>query len=233
MANIHYLQHVPFEGPAKIGEWALANDHKLTSTKLYENVTLPPIESMDWLVVMGGPMNIYEEKTYPWLVQEKKFIGEVIEAGKIVLGVCLGAQLIADVLGVKVYRGQHKEIGWLPIKLTHEAKNSELFESLPEDFTVFHWHGDTFDLPAGAVQLARSEGCEQQAFLYNDRVLGLQFHLESTVESVQKLVQHCSDDISEGQYVQKAEVMLLESPNYVQGLNKVLEVLLEKLSKQV
>ncbi len=230
--NIHYLQHVPFEGPAKIGEWALDNKHNLTSTKLYENIALPPVESIDWLVVMGGPMNIYEEKDYPWLVQEKKFINEAIEAGKTVLGVCLGAQLIADVLGAKVYRGQHKEIGWLPIELTYEAKNSGLFGSLPEQFTVFHWHGDTFDLPAGAIQLAKSKGCEQQAFLYGDHVLGLQFHLESTVESVQKLVKHCKSDISEGEYVQKAETMLSESQNYVQGLHEALELVLDKLSRQ-
>ena len=230
MINIHYLQHVPFEGPAKIGEWALSNKHNLTSTKLYEDAILPPVKNIDWLVVMGGPMNIYEEEVYPWLAQEKKFISEVIEAGKTVLGVCLGAQLIADVLGAKVYRGQHKEIGWLPIELTHEAKASELFGSLPESFTVFHWHGDTFDLPAGAVQLAKSKGCEQQAFLYDGRVLGLQFHLESTVESIQKLVQHCKSDISEGQYVQKAETMLLEGQSHVQGLHKVLEVVLEQMT---
>ncbi len=231
MINIHYLQHVPFEGPAKIGEWALANEHKLTSTKLYEDVTLPSVNSIDWLVVMGGPMNIYEEKEYPWLVPEKKFISEAIEADKTVLGVCLGAQLIADVLGAKVYKGQHKEIGWFPLELTFEAKASKLFGGLPEQFTVFHWHGDTFDLPAGAIQLARSKGCEQQAFLYNNRVLGLQFHLESTVESVHKLVQHCKSDISEGEYVQEAELMLSESQGYTLDLHQILESLLEQLLK--
>ena len=229
MLNIHYLQHVPFEGPAKIADWALAKGHKLTSTKLYENVLLPPIKSIDWLVVMGGPMNIYQEKDYPWLIKEKEFISKAIEADKTILGVCLGAQLIADVLGARVYGGQHKEIGWFPIALTSEAKTSKPFETLPEHLTVFHWHGDTFDLPAGAVQLARSAGCEQQAFLYNDRVLGLQFHLESTRESVQKLIQHCKDDISEGKYVQEAETILLESQRYLQGLHEALEVLLEQL----
>ena len=231
MLNIHYLQHVPFEGPAKIGEWALAKGHNLTSTKLYEDIVLPPVESIDWLIVMGGPMNIYEEKDYPWLEQEKKFISKAIETGKTVLGVCLGAQLIADVLGAKVYRGQHKEIGWLPIELTNEAKALDLLGSLPKHLTVYHWHGDTFDLPAGAVPLARSKGCEQQAFLYNDRVLGLQFHLESTVDSIQKLVQHCKSDISEGEYVQRAEVMISKSQDYVQELHKTLEFLLEKLPR--
>ncbi len=232
MLNIHYLQHVPFEGPAKIAEWALAKEHKLTGTKLYENTLLPPIESIDWLVIMGGPMNIYQEKDYPWLVLEKEFINEAIETGKTVIGVCLGAQLIADVLGAKVYRGQHKEIGWFPIALTSEARTSKLFEDLPEHLTVFHWHGDTFDLPVGAVQLARSAGCEQQAFLYNECVLGLQFHLESTMESVQKLIQHCKDDISEGKYVQETETILLAGQHYVQGLHEALEVVLEQLAKQ-
>lgn len=227
--NIHFLQHVEFEGPAKIGQWTIASGRKLSSTKLYEDANLPSLNDIDWLVIMGGPMNIYQEKQYPWLIPEKAFIGEAIEAGKTVIGVCLGAQLIADVLGAKVYQGKHKEIGWFPIELTSAAKNSALFDSLPDRSTVFHWHGDTFDLPEGAIQLAHSEGCEQQAFLYNEHVLGLQYHLEVTKKSVNSLIKHCADDITEGKYVQGIEQMRLEAARHFPKMHDTLETILKKL----
>ena len=142
---------------------------------------------------------------------------------------CLGAQLIADLLGSKVYHGEHKEIGWFPIELTAEGRSSRLFNSLPEGFKAFHWHGDTFDLPAGATHLAKSAGCEQQAFLYNDRVLGLQFHVESTVESVQSLVNNCANDITHGTYVQGADHLLTETPKNCAKLHEPLEGVLKEL----
>ncbi|MEH2122766.1 type 1 glutamine amidotransferase [Nostoc sp.] len=206
--RIHYLQHVPFEGLASIEHWLTKKDHILSATKFYNGDSLPSVNSLDWVIVMGGPMNVYEDDKYPWLIWEKHFIEEAIKKNKIVIGICLGSQLIADVLGSKVYKGQEKEIGWYPIQVTTEAQNSAVFASFPAFLTVFHWHGDTFNLPPGAVRLASSEVCANQAFIYGDRVLGLQFHLESTQDSVLQIIDNCASELVRGKYIQKPEEML-------------------------
>jgi len=138
--KLHWLQHVPFEGLGIIEEWAETNSFEFSCTRLHADEQLPRIGSFDWLVVMGGPMGIYDHEEHPWLVAEKRFIKNAIDAGKTVLGICLGAQLIADVLGAKVYAGPQKEIGWFPIRRAEGAP-----EIIPEELTAFHWHGDTFD----------------------------------------------------------------------------------------
>ncbi len=227
--RIHCLQHVWFEGPAHIERWANAKGHALTATMLYDSSTLPGVESFDWLVVMGGPMNVYQEDIHPWLAPEKLLIGEAVKAGKTVVGICLGAQLIADVLGAQVYQGKHKEIGWLPVELTEQAAGHNIFGFLPRRFTVFQWHGDTFNLPEGAVHLARSEACENQAFLYEDRVLGLQFHLESTLASVLRLVEHCGSEIIQGRYIQTAGQILSASPDVFRETNDAISGILDRL----
>lgn len=206
--RIHYLQHVPFEGLASIEQWATNKDYILSATKFYNGDTLPSVDHLDWVMVMGGPMNIYENDKYPWLTWEKHFIEEAIKKNKIVIGICLGSQLIADVLGSKVYKGQEKEIGWYPIQMTTEAQNYPVFASFPASFPVFHWHGDTFDLPPGTVRLAYSEVCANQAFIYGDRVLALQFHLESTQDSVRQIIENCASELVTGKYIQKPEEML-------------------------
>ncbi|NEX21232.1 type 1 glutamine amidotransferase [Thiorhodococcus mannitoliphagus] len=209
--RIHVLQHVPFEGPAAIGEWAERNGHPITKTQLYETTKVPAQSDFDWLVVMGGPMGVYDQAEHPWLEPEKAFIAETIAAGKRVVGVCLGSQLIAEVLGGRVYRNPRKEIGWLPITLTDAGRASSVTGVLPETLDVFHWHGDTFELPEGAVHLARSAACEHQIFLYDNRVLALQCHLESTPESVRDIVEMCADEIVPSASIQSAERMLAAS----------------------
>ena len=206
--RLHYLQHVPFEGPANIEPWARAQGWEITATRLYAGESPPDPAAIDWLVVMGGPMNIYEEDSYPWLRAEKKFIGDAVSKNKIVLGVCLGAQLLADVLGGKVYRNAYKEIGWFPVELTPGAAASPVFSTLPHQFTAFHWHGDTFSIPPGAVLTAYSAGCRAQAFEYGGgRVIGLQFHLESSPESAGLLVQNCADELTGGKFIQDKEAI--------------------------
>jgi GMP synthase-like glutamine amidotransferase len=228
--RIAYFQHVPFEGPAAIQSWADLRGHGMVGTRLFENEALPDIGSIDWLTVLGGPMNIYEDENYPWLKAEKAFIGLAVAAGKIVLGVCLGAQLIADALGSRVFRSERKEIGWFPIEPTQEAKASGILGGLPERPLVFHWHGDTFDLPPGSVRLARSEACENQAFIRGDRVLGLQFHLESTREGVRDLVDNCGDELIRGAYVQEAEEILSADDGRFAGMHRSLFGILDRLS---
>lgn len=228
--RIHCLQHVSFEGPAAIGSWAARNGHAVATTPLYEGADLPDREDFDWLVVMGGPMGIFDESEHPWLVQEKVFLREAIAAGKTVLGICLGAQLIADALGARVYPNAHKEIGWLPIELMDQGQMEGLFSFLPHRLDVFHWHGDTFELPEGAVHLARSDGCEHQAFLHEGRVLGLQFHLESTPESVADLVANCADEIVPARHVQDAERILAATEGDYVRVNQALFGILDRLS---
>ena len=206
--KLHYLQHVPFEDLANIEIWARERGHSISNTQLFNDEPLPEMDDFDWLIIMGGPMNIYEEQKYPWLTGEKKFIENAIDGGKIVLGICLGAQLIADVLGGTVYRDEYKEIGWFPVSLTQAAKKSPVFKNLPDKFAAFHWHGDTFNLPPECVKMAESGGCSNQAFEYDKRVIGLQFHLESSVDSIRRLIQNCGDEIVEGKYIQNSEEML-------------------------
>ncbi|MEE9338610.1 MAG: type 1 glutamine amidotransferase [Methylococcaceae bacterium] len=163
--RIHYLQHLPFEGLSGMEPILKEKGHKLSSTHLYNNQSLPLVKDIDWLIVMGGSMNIYEEELYPWLSSEKQFIKEAINAGKIVLGICLGAQLIADALGAKIYKNKYQEIGWFNIIKSLEAENTILSTAIPEQTEVFHWHSETFDIPEGAITLAKSEACENQGFI--------------------------------------------------------------------
>jgi GMP synthase-like glutamine amidotransferase len=227
--KIHYLQHVPFEGLGRIESWAHDRQHQLSATRLYAGESFPTIEDIDILIVLGGPMNIYEDNKYPWLKDEKKSIERFIQQGKTTIGICLGAQLIADVLGAKVYPGQYKEIGWLPIEITEEGKTSPICKSLPPKMTVFHWHGDTFDLPKGATRLAYSAGCENQAFAYDRHVLALQFHLESTSESIQQLLTHCQEELVPGKYIQTPAEITIDShfPTNHQALKTILNNLLD------
>lgn len=228
--RIHCLQHVPFEGPAGIADWARDHGHALSVSALYADEVCPAHSAFDWLVVMGGPMGVDDEPDHPWLRDEKRFIGETIAAGKTVVGVCLGAQLIAQVLGARVYRNPEKEIGWFPIELTEAGRASSLCGFLPPRFRAYHWHGDTFELPPGAVQLARSQVCEQQVFLYEERVLGLQCHLESTPASVADIVHHCADEIVPGPHIQSAERMLAATPEDFAGIGAALRGILDRLA---
>ena len=155
---IHCLQHVPFEGPFGIADWAAARGHALRLTPLYDGVAPPEPADFDWLVIMGGPMGVGDEGRYPWLAAEKDSIRRGIAAGKTLVGVCLGAQLLAEALGARVYRHREREIGWMPIDLTAAGQASPVFGFLPLSLPVFHWHGDTFEPPASAVPFGPQRG---------------------------------------------------------------------------
>ncbi|PSB46825.1 amidotransferase [Cyanosarcina cf. burmensis CCALA 770] len=227
--RIHYLQHVPFERLGSISTWITDRNYSLSSTRLYADDPLPTVNDFDWLIVLGGPMNIYEEDRYPWLIAEKQLIKQAIEKDKIVLGICLGAQLIADALGARLYSGQHKEIGWFPIETTEAVQQSKVLEFLPSELTVFHWHGDTFELPKKAIRLAYSEGCANQAFLYGDKVLGLQFHLEVDRQGVRQMIENSASELVAGKYIQSSEEILSANRNFA-IMHKVMYRFLEILS---
>lgn len=228
--RLHYVQHVPFENPGSILLWAKRNDYTVTSTHLYKNDSFPRQQEFDWLVIMGGPMNIYDEDIYPWLADEKIFIRESIAADKVVIGLCLGGQLIADVIGGKVTRNPYREIGWHPIRLSREARSSPLFSFFPPEPLVFQWHGDTFSvLPEAARCIAASDACQHQAFIYKQRVFGFQYHLENTPEIIAGLVENCRDEMVPDLYVQTpAEV--LAHPEYVAQDNQWMDMFLTQLA---
>lgn len=228
--RLQCLTHVPFEGPAGIADWARSRGHALHETPLYAGALPLGPETYDGLVVMGGPMGVRDQAAHPWLITERQAIRGAIEAGRVVLGICLGAQLIAQVLGARVYPNAHRELGWMPIELTPEALESPLFGFLPPSLRVFHWHGDTFDLPQGAIHLARSEACIHQAFSYEGRVLALQFHLESTPSSVRDLVTHCADEIRPGAYVQDTRGLLADGSGDYGLINESLFGILDRLA---
>jgi len=227
--RVHGVQHVAFEGLGHIEKWIDEQGHSLSMTRLYAGESLPELADFDRLVIMGGPMNIYEDGRYPWLVEERAFIRRAIAAGKSAVGICLGAQLLADALGSKVYRGANKEIGWLPIQITEVGEKNGFLAGVATAPVVFHWHGDTFDIPKGALHLARSEGCQSQAFLYKNRILGLQFHLESTPETVREILAHCSDELVEGPYIQSEEQIRTAGPALFASMNTLLDILLSRL----
>jgi GMP synthase-like glutamine amidotransferase len=197
--NVHILQHVPFEGIGSMWPWLRARGANVSSTCFFEPWTLPDVSSLDLIIALGGPMSVNDEAGLPWLVAEKQFIRAAIQQGVPVLGICLGAQLIASALGARVYAGRQREIGWFDIEAVPNGEGTFTF---PKTTTVFHWHGETFDLPAGAVHLARSAACEHQAFQIGTNVIGLQFHLETTPESAEAIITHCRDELVEDTFVQ-------------------------------
>ncbi len=210
--NLHYLQHVPFEGLGSIAAWAKARRAQISRTRLFADEALPPADEIDLLVVMGGPMGVYDERDHPWLIREKKFLKQAIDTGTQILGVCLGAQLIADVLGARVYPNNHKEIGWFPIEGVQAP--GKIGPLLARAGKVFHWHGDTYDLPTGATHLAKSHACKNQAFSVGNQILALQFHLETTPDTAQALIDHCGDEIVDAPYIQPAREILTDQHEF-------------------
>ena len=216
MAKIHAFFHVPFEGLGSISEWISRNNHSLTSTNWWESSYQN--ELFDVLIIMGGPMGVYDESELSWLKEEKGLIATAIQDGKKVLGICLGSQLIAEVCGSNVYPNHQKEIGWFPISGTSE------FDGL----TVFHWHGDTFDLPNGAELVASSPACKHQAFWIGENVLGLQFHLEVREEDVNHMIEHEGHELVVSDFVQSADA-ILENQRYYQANKDILFNLLDSI----
>lgn len=226
--KVHFLQHVPFEGLASIRDWIERGGHEVGCTRLYAGDSLPHPDRLDLLIVMGGPMGVQDVDRYPWLRAEKDFLRAAIGAERRILGICLGAQLIADVLGARVYPNHQKEIGWFPVTRSTTASESELGRLLPAYFDAFHWHGDTFDLPPGAIHLAQSAVCQHQAYAIDDRILGLQFHLETTMESARELIAHGADELIDAPTIQTSEQMLADPISFAE-LNRLMVVLLDGL----
>lgn len=228
--NLHILQHVAFEDPGYIVQWLNDNGHTATYTRFYESGhCLPEADSVDALLIMGGSMGVYDEHLYPWLLPEKALIEDCIRAGKKVLGICLGAQLIACCLGAFVCRAPQKEIGWFPVRATPECgKIPELQRLFEQGPMVFHWHGDKFDIPYGAYDLLASEGNAYQAFLYGDHVLGLQFHAEITAAGLNAMLEYGRTELQPAPFIQDEE-NIREGGEHIPTANALMKAILDYL----
>ncbi len=226
--KISVLQHAAFEGPGEIEAWATLHGHAVCIYHLYRENKFPALDSFDLLVVMGGEMNVYQDRDYPWLKAERNFIHSALQQGKWVVGICLGAQLIADALGSRVHQNAEYEIGWLPVTFTHEGRNA--FPELPAVATVLHWHGDTFELPYGAMRLAGSLGCPEQGFVIKNKCLALQFHMETDPSLVKLFVESQSHWPSDP-YAQTPEIILDNASTYYEKNRKILYGLLDQFSE--
>ncbi|WP_257667650.1 type 1 glutamine amidotransferase [Parapedobacter tibetensis] len=209
--RIHYFQHVSYEGLGYIAKWLIENKHQVSSTRFYEiGYEIPSLGDIDALIIMGGPMGVHDDETFPWLKQEKEFIRRCLGEKKKVFGVCLGAQLIAVCLGVGVHRATFNEIGWYKVYPTEECKRLLWFYNLFKDHpTVFHWHGDLFEIPSDrAIHLLNSEANINQAFIYDDTVVALQFHLEVGRPNVLQMIESCSLDLNNEKFIQSIDNIL-------------------------
>lgn len=229
--HIHFIQHVSFEYPGSMVKWAVDNNYTTSFSNLSETEIFPPLGSFDMLVIMGGPMGVYEEEKYCWLKKEKLFIRSAIDDGKKILGICLGSQLLAEVLEAKVYPHHQKEIGWWPVQKTDHHPMTKF---LPDEFTGFHLHGDTFDLPSGAVQLFKTSGCEQQGFMYGNNIIALQFHPEIEKELLISMMEHEKEEAESSAYVQSTKEIIQQADSFLPQQKKWMYQFLEgflRLSK--
>lgn len=227
--NVHVLQHVPFEDIGSMRGWIESRAGRVRYTRFFENPMLPDLSEIDLVIVMGGPMSANDHARHPWLADEKTFLRNTMEEGLPVVGVCLGAQLIAAAMGARVYRAAEKEIGWYPVESLPASRGGFGF---PARLRVFQWHGETFDLPEGAIPLARSEAVPNQAFQLGDRVIAMQFHLEMTPETVDALVDQCGRELVAGRWIQSQAEMASEPSESFRTAQGVMEAVLGWVTRE-
>jgi len=228
--RLHAICHVPYEGPGHIAEWAANRGHTLTSSfALTEE--FPRFDETDFVVVMGGPMAADDNEGNPWLLSEKRYVARAIEQGKLILGVCLGAQIVAEAAGGQVRRNDEREIGWYPVSLTEFGRSEPLFSAFEDGLVVGHWHGDTFDLPEGVSPTVSSAATHNQAFsLMGGRIVGLQFHLEWSEADLARLIEECPGDLEEhARWVTSADDFAAQAPAHVPACREALFALLDRM----
>ena len=207
------LQHEWNDGPGYLGEALQRHGAALDVVRLDHTELIPDTDSYDMLLVMGGEMNVYAEEQHPWLIDETRAIRQAVQSGEAVLGVCLGGQLLAKALGAKVHLAAVHEIGLVPLLLTEDGKTDPFFDGLPV-LEAVEWHDDVFNIPEGAVHLAGSAGCVNQAFRYGRQAYGLQFHPEVSPEMLMSWLDDSSGAPADGEAFQRAvmakEVLLRE-----------------------
>lgn len=223
--NIHCLVHSELPGDTLLPEWAALRGHAWHRTLVPRAARLPQPAEADCLVVLGGPMSAWEEQRFPWLRDEKRLIERFLRADRPVIGICLGAQLLAAVLGARTYAGPHQEIGWFAVESTAEFRASTLGTLLPERFETFLWHGDSFELPRGALRIGRSAAFENQGFVHG-RALALQFHLEVRPAWVRALAERDGEQLIAADHVQPAGTILAKTYRLYRRSNALMDRLL-------
>jgi GMP synthase-like glutamine amidotransferase len=198
MEILVFLHH-PLEGLGTIKQWLESHQASITYHKFFTNQAIPNVDDYDALIIMGGPMSVNDEVEHPWITDAVRSIKRAIDGNKKVLGICLGAQLIAKSLGALVKPNQHKEIGLHPISPV-KTSNTNVF-TFPNQLNVIHWHSQTFDIPINATHIAQSEACFNQGFQIGNNVIGLQFHLELDKDSLKSLVKVFKEQLIQDQYV--------------------------------
>lgn len=215
----YVLQHVPFEGPGKIAEILARRGAEVKTVKVYEGDPMPSLDDAGFVALMGGPMSVLDEDEFPAFKAEKGFCRELVRRGTPALGVCLGAQMLAHALGARIVQNPEKEIGWLPIEFTESGKTE----------TVFHWHGQTFDLPSGAIHLAKSVACKNQAFKVGG-AYAIQFHIETTPQALDDILKNCGDELVPGhKYIQSEQEIRALASRHMTRANELLEGLMRKI----
>lgn len=228
MSAIAVIRHVAFEGPGSIADYAAEKGLRIDDYKLFEDTALPDPAQYRLVVIMGGPMGIYDDRDHPWLKAEREWLKVAVETGTPFLGICLGSQLLADSLGAKVYNNDLKEIGWFPVDATDGALTGFGLDEANRQFDAFHWHGDTFELPDGAAHLFSTPECTQQGFLHSSKILALQFHLEVTEASLSDMILHGLEELEPAPKIQSADAMR-EGLNRIPRCNRLMATFLDHL----
>lgn len=228
--NVLAVKNISVEGPGTLGNFLVKKGAKITYVDFEKGDKLPSTaDGYSLVIFLGGPMNVYEEDKYPFLKDELKFIEKCLLSGTKMLGLCLGAQMFARALGAKVKKNHKKEIGWFDLQLTEEGVGEPLFKGLPKKLQVFQWHGDTFDIPAGASQLASSALCANQAFVFRS-ALGLQFHLEIEGEKeVREWSEMYMEELRQERGEKGMELILAETKRGMPGLRPIADKFYENL----
>lgn len=203
------IKHIDIEGPGSIEKFLSNTAQSIKVIDLSAGQKLPAnLKGIEAVISLGGPMNVYEEDKYPFLKEEDKFLKEAVKEEIPVLGICLGAQLLAKASGAKVKKSDYKEVGWYRVELTEEGKKDPLFKNVPEELCVFQWHEDTFDVPKGGVLLVKGSFCLNQAFRFGRNAYGLQFHMETTPEMIESWI---NEYTKEGDKQAQSKNMLIEA----------------------
>jgi GMP synthase (glutamine-hydrolysing) len=233
MAKIYVLQHHPVENLGTIADALEGAALAWQYVRVHEGQRVPDdMKGAGGLIVMGGPMGVYQTDRYPWLRDEMALIEDSMKQNLPVLGICLGAQILAAALGGKVERNPNgKEIGWHPIRLEAAAKQDRLCCDLPETLTPFHWHGDIFELPAGAVSLASSEKTMCQAFRYGDKAYGFQFHFEVTRDGVAAMAAAFAKDLDREKIA--PDKMIARAAEFTPALEKIADTVFSRWASPI
>lgn len=225
--NVVVLKHAPFERLGQIELWLQETSASVETVALYDDeVQYPPLTSTDLVIALGGPMSVNDEVNYPWLVAEKQYIRDVVEADIPLLGICLGGQLIATALGAKVTDNPEVEIGWHTV--SNVADDATVFQ-FPRALEIFNWHSETFALPKDGKRLLESQACPNQGFQLGERIIGLQCHPEVTPPIIQEWIDEIGEQMTVGDFVQTPQAMLAEPETKMQSVRPVLFDLLDYL----